>query len=222
MAGTDPKKQLLTLIRDFASEKSQGERRVVGLKKRIEELQLELDAANMEREDPKRYKETTEQELKGYEVELALSNTAFQALESRISLIQDEISAIGSELEALKNEEGALRDGFISQMYELNAKIRTFQKSIALNFQKEDSMGTAAEAEHTYTEELTKDSLRTLEDMLAEVVSRTAKVEKEYLEEENIQKQVQPELTDLERKVSLMEMIMEETKSLQDLTIYPC
>lgn len=54
---------------------------MVGLKKRIEELQLELDAANMEREDPKRYKETTEQELKGYEVELALSNTAFQALE---------------------------------------------------------------------------------------------------------------------------------------------
>lgn len=54
---------------------------MVGLKKRIEELRLELEEENFEREEAKQFKETIEQELKGYEVELALNNTAFQALE---------------------------------------------------------------------------------------------------------------------------------------------
>ena len=71
--------------------------------------------------------------------------------------------------------------------------------------------------------------------MLADIVSQTAREEKEYLEEENIQKQVksllsdhnkrlqvQLELNDLEKKMFLMEAIMEETKALQDLTRYPC
>ncbi|KAL6960676.1 hypothetical protein U1Q18_038440 [Sarracenia purpurea var. burkii] len=105
MAATDPQKQLLTLIRNFASEKSQGERRIVGLKKRIQELQCELDLANTELEDAKRLKETTEQELKGYEVELAMNEASIQTLEARISLIQDEISVAGSDVEALKLKE---------------------------------------------------------------------------------------------------------------------
>ncbi|GFY87103.1 hypothetical protein Acr_05g0007420 [Actinidia rufa] len=105
MAGTDPQKQLLTLIRDFATEKSQGERRIVGLKKRIQELRSELDLANAELEDTKRLKETAEQDLKGYEVELARNEASIQTLEVRISLIQDEILIAGSDLEALKTSE---------------------------------------------------------------------------------------------------------------------
>lgn len=58
-----------------------AEGRVVGLKKRIEELRLELEAANLELEQAKRVKETTEQELKGYEVELALNYTAIHSQE---------------------------------------------------------------------------------------------------------------------------------------------
>lgn len=42
---------------------------------------MELEEENFEREEAKQFKETIEQELKGYEVELALNNTAFQALE---------------------------------------------------------------------------------------------------------------------------------------------
>ncbi|GMP29097.1 hypothetical protein CsSME_00004360 [Camellia sinensis var. sinensis] len=102
MAGTEPQKQLLTLIRDFASEKSQGERRIVGLKNRTQQLRSELDLANSELEDAKRLKETTEQELKGYEVELAMNEAFIQTLETRISLIQDEISIAGSDLESIK------------------------------------------------------------------------------------------------------------------------
>ncbi len=49
------------------------QRRVVGLKKRFEELRSELDVANAELEDAKCAKETDEQEFKGYEVELAMN-----------------------------------------------------------------------------------------------------------------------------------------------------
>ncbi|KAH7553987.1 hypothetical protein JRO89_XS12G0090900 [Xanthoceras sorbifolium] len=233
MAGTDTKKQFLNLIRDFASEKSQGERRVVGLKKQIKELESELEALNAELEEAKRFKETIEQELKGFEVELALNDTTIQALESRISLIQDEISAVGSDVEALKDKQGALRDGFISQMFQLNAKIRAFQQTMAFDFPNDNSVGTAADFEKycdlvaqsdlkLSKEEVGEVALTTLEDMLADIGSQTEKEEKEYIEEENIQKQVQLELNDLERKVSLMEAIMKETKALQDLTRYPC
>ena len=58
-----------------------AERRVVGLKKRIEELRYELDTANAELEDAKRAKETAEQELKGYEVELTMNEASIQVLE---------------------------------------------------------------------------------------------------------------------------------------------
>ncbi|XP_034926870.1 uncharacterized protein [Populus alba] len=94
MVATDPQRQLLTLIREFATEKSQEERRVIGLEKRIQELGCEVDVANGEME------------------------------EARISIIQDEISSVGSQVEGLKNEEGASPDEFIRQMFDLNAKIR--------------------------------------------------------------------------------------------------
>ncbi|KDP45430.1 hypothetical protein JCGZ_09679 [Jatropha curcas] len=227
MAGIDTQKQLLTLIRDCVSEKSQGERRVVGLKKRIEELRSEFEAVHAELEGAKRLKETTEQELKGYEFELAMNVTSIQILEGRISQIQDEISSIGSEVEGLKvNEERAARDEFISQMFELNARIRKFQERGTSNFQKEDNSGTAAgeglKADRKVVMEVVVEpDLRTLDNMLAHVVSQTTKEEQEYIAEQNIQKQIQQEYVDLQRKISLMEVIMKETKALQDLTRYP-
>ncbi|PIA40306.1 hypothetical protein AQUCO_02500179v1 [Aquilegia coerulea] len=101
MAG-DTQRQLLNLIRDFATEKSQGERRITSFKKRIEELRSALDLINTELDEAKFAKETAEQELKGYEVELAMNEATIQAQETRISLIQDEIWKVGSEVEALK------------------------------------------------------------------------------------------------------------------------
>ncbi|KAK3410127.1 hypothetical protein EUGRSUZ_J02159 [Eucalyptus grandis] len=108
MAGTDAQKQLLALIRDFASEKSQGERRVAGLRKQIEELRSALDAANAELEDTKIRRETAEQELKGYEVELAVNESAIQALEARISATQKEASTVRSDLQDLKIQQELL------------------------------------------------------------------------------------------------------------------
>lgn len=53
----------------------------MNLKKRIEELRSELDAANMALEQAKRAKETMDQELKGCEVELSINEASLQALE---------------------------------------------------------------------------------------------------------------------------------------------
>ncbi|KAG6790142.1 hypothetical protein POTOM_006290 [Populus tomentosa] len=366
MAATDPQRQLLTLIRDFASEKSQGERRVVGLEKRIVELGCQLDAANAEMEEVKRFKENTELELKGYEFQLAFNDVSIQTLEARISMIQDEISSVGSEVEGLKDEEGASRDEFIRQMFELNTKISgmvqscrsdqgleegvessrliwvynldvvavvlhvekklrwfelvvvvfylglfvvdlghgfgflnlppackfgmykllvdnlSFQAEKGLESQKKSSIGTTAgdaacieyctalaaepvciclslpgsslmcgcfrEKEgkknlsfeqtsrhvdviecagcmghHCKAEKkvVTDVDLRALKDVLAHVASQIIKEEQEYLAEENIQKQVQKEHVDLQRKVSLVDVIVKETEVLQDLTRYP-
>ncbi|KAK2647562.1 hypothetical protein Ddye_015051 [Dipteronia dyeriana] len=239
MAGNDTKKQFMNLIRDFASEKSQGERRVVGLKQRIKELESELEVVNAELEEAKRFKETTEQELKGFEVELALIDTGIQALESRISLIQDEISAVGSEVEALKVvliwgccfflnnfmlqcSFYALSENFpnlsLFSVIFLLSSVTIMRNSLPHVFAY-----SVSEADHNFSKkEVTEVDLTTLEDMLADIVSQTAKEEKEYLDEENIQKQVRLELNDLEKKMFLMDSIMEETKALQDLTRYPC
>ncbi|XP_011047293.1 PREDICTED: coiled-coil domain-containing protein 136 isoform X2 [Populus euphratica] len=217
MAATDPQRQLLTLIRDFASEKSQGERRVVGLKNRIVELGCQLDAANAEMEEVKRFKETTELELRGYEFQLAFNDVSIQTLEARISLIQDEISSVGSEVEGLKDEEGASRDEFIRQMFELNTKIRKFQAEKGLESQKKSSFGTTADCK-AEKKVVTGVDLRALKDVLAHVASQIIKEEQEYLAEENILKQVQEEYVDLQRKVSLVDVIVKETELLQDLT----
>ncbi|KAL4367790.1 hypothetical protein GQ457_05G010280 [Hibiscus cannabinus] len=207
MAGTDPQQNLLSLIRDFASEKSQGERRVIGLKKQIEELRSELEAVNSELEEAKRLKETAEQELKGFEVELSLNEASIQALEARIALIQDEISTIGSEIEDLKNKE---------------ATSRKFQETIASGFENKNIVGNATDEDHKFIKkDDTKIASRTIEDQLAHVVSQIAKEEEDYLAEQNTQKQLQLELVDIERKVCLMDVMMRETKALEDLTRYP-
>ncbi|KAJ7974480.1 Spindle assembly checkpoint component [Quillaja saponaria] len=221
MAGSDSQKQLLSLIRNVASEKSQGERRLVGLKKQIEELKSELNAENAELEDAKHTKELVEQELKGYEVQLAMTETSIQTLEARISSTQGDISTIRSDLEALKNEEGDARDQFIHKMFELNAKIRKFQEKITCNTPTVDCVESAAceDAEHRImNNDDAEVALSTLEDMLADIICQTTKEEEEYQAEQNIQKKVQQELIESERMVSLMDMIMEETKALQELT----
>lgn len=62
-----------------------AERRVTTLKTQIEELKSELNAANVELEDAKGTKELVEQELKGYEVQLFLTEASVQTLEVNYS-----------------------------------------------------------------------------------------------------------------------------------------
>ncbi|KAK6928255.1 hypothetical protein RJ641_006846 [Dillenia turbinata] len=211
MAGGDSQKQFLTLIRDFAAEKSQGERRISGLKKQIAELSPLLEAAHADLEEAKRHKETAEQELKGLEVELNLNETSIQTLQARISLIQDEISAIASDLECLKAKENASRDEFLSKMYKLNAEIRNFHKNLAFTFSGE--MGAVASTELgrqllSKDDDLTESKL--LEDKLTDVISQLEKEEQDY-------QVIKQELTDLETKITLMDSIAKETKEWTDV-----
>ncbi|XP_045795416.1 uncharacterized protein LOC123889936 isoform X2 [Trifolium pratense] len=221
MAGTgnDPQKQLLSIIRNFATEKSQGERRVVTLRKQFETLKSELSDANEELEKSKRCKELVEQELKGFELHLFLSEASVQTLEARVSLIQNDMSVVESDLETLKNEEATLRDLFIRNMLDLNAKIRKFQESIVscdIDFSYSINCRSSTS---NYGENDADAALGALESRLSEILSQTTKEDDEFQAQQEIYKNVQRELSDCERKVSLMNMIVIETKELQDLTM---
>ncbi|XP_018477744.1 uncharacterized protein LOC108848799 isoform X2 [Raphanus sativus] len=215
MAGIDTQKQLLSLIRDFTSERSRGEQRVAGLKKRIESLQSEVEAANEEVEHAKRIKEVAEEELNGYEVELSLNDATIQSLEARIALLQDEVSTVGNEVDALKNKEGLLRDQFISQMVELNKEIRVFQRTVASSVGNDDS--TSITANVKVFEDGHGADPQAIKDMLSDVNSQLAQEEEGYLEELNIKEKLQKELDEYEKKMSLMEAITEKTNSVQNL-----
>ncbi|XP_027073749.1 uncharacterized protein [Coffea arabica] len=215
MAGMDSEKQLLSLIRNFASENSHGEHEIVNLKKRIEELRSELIKANAELEDAKLGKESSEQELKGYEVELAMNEASIQTLEARINSVQDAISAVGSELEALRNQGDAERDDFIDKMLELNARIRKFHESVVSDPNKEDSCGTTSSKEGVSK---TAAEVEIVQSELDQTVSRIKLEKRAYETEQGVHKLVQQDLSDLERKASLMESIMKEDTELRELT----
>ncbi|KAF3591034.1 hypothetical protein DY000_02025733, partial [Brassica cretica] len=219
MAGIDTQKQLLSLIRDFTSERSRGEQRVVGLKRRIESLQSEVEAANEEVEHAKRIKEVAEEELNGYEVESSLNDATIQSLEARIALLQDEVSTVGNEVDALKNKEGLLRDQFISQMVELNKEVSLlfllkFSLTMACGY-----VSVIADVE-VFEDGHGADS-QAIKDMLSDVNSQLAKEEEGYLAEQNIKEQLQKELDEYEKKMSLMEAITDKTNSVHALAEYP-
>ncbi|GAB4832231.1 hypothetical protein Ancab_006246 [Ancistrocladus abbreviatus] len=223
MAGTDSQKQLLTLIRDYATEKSNGdspERRIVNLKKQIQQLQSQIDAANAELENAKRLKETTEQELKGYEVELAMNQVTIQTLEARIAWIHNEISTVGSDVNALKNEEGALRDKFINQMLEFNTKIRRFHDLMIHSIQKESCIRGPSGEDHDNMARKDAEFIA-LEKKISTRVSQTVAEEHGCEKEKDLHMKLQHDLVDLQRKLDLMEAIRKDMKELQDLTRYP-
>ncbi|KAL8471476.1 hypothetical protein ACS0TY_028307 [Phlomoides rotata] len=223
MAGSDSQKNLLALIRNFSSEKSEGERRIVNQKKRIEELRSELDAANTALEQAKREKETTDQEIKGYEVELSINDASLQALEARIALTNNEISTLASELVALKSEESSLRDGFIGTMLELNAKIRKFQECVVSSFNADNcNQATLSGGSLTAHEQDAEQARLVIEKKLSQLILHTDQEEQQHKAEVEIHDQIQIDLSNLERKVLLLESVMRESMELQELSRYPC
>ncbi|KAL3624194.1 hypothetical protein CASFOL_033010 [Castilleja foliolosa] len=218
MAGSDSQKQLFTLIRDdFSTEKSQGERRIVNQKKRIEELRSEVDASNTELEEAKRDKETTEQQLKGYEVELSMNEASIQALEARIALTNNEISKVGSELEALKNY---LRDGFIGKMLELNTQIRKFQELLSSTENGSEATLNSGSSLTAHEQDV-QQAKKVLQNKLSELMLRTEQEEEQYKAEQVIHDQVQQELINLKKKALLLESVMRESMELQEMSRYP-
>ncbi|KAL3813751.1 hypothetical protein ACJIZ3_015019 [Penstemon smallii] len=223
MAGSNSQKQLLNLIRDFSTEKSQGERRIVNQKKQIDELRFEIEAANSDLEEAKRRKEITEQELKGCEVEISMNEASVQALEARNALINNEVSALGSAMVAIKSEENSLRDGFIQNMLQMNADIRQFQELLASYFNADNRCETILNGGSlTRHEHGSQTARETLQDKLAKIMLQINHEEQQYNAEQVIHNQVQQELFTLEKKALLLDSLMEESMELQELSKYPC
>ncbi|KAG6382852.1 hypothetical protein SASPL_157431 [Salvia splendens] len=222
MAGSDSQKPLLTLIRDFTSEKSQGERRIVNQKKRIEELRSELDAANAELVEAKRDRENTDRELKGHEVELSMNEASLQALEARNALINSDVSALGGKLAELKSEENSLRDGFIARMLELNAEIRKFQEFIVSSSYVDKSAQATPTGGPLITHKQDGEQARlALKNELAQMVLHSDQEEQQYKAEKEMCSMLQEELSNLKRKAMLLESVIKESMELQELSKYP-
>ncbi|XP_038973703.1 uncharacterized protein LOC103708303 isoform X2 [Phoenix dactylifera] len=220
MASGEPQKQLLSLIRDFVAEKSQGERRVADLKKRFLEVQTDLDAANAHLEAAKRTKEVSEQELKGSQVQLSMAFASIKTQEARIFLLQEEISKVGSDLDALKAEENVQRDEFISTMNELNVKIRQFQEMVVCDFQKQrcPELSSDNDKYNSCNQVLdVQDALKDLKDRIECINAQMHKSEDEYQRELHYHDEVSKELPNVKRRGFLVEAILGEMKLLQEL-----
>ncbi|KAG0482210.1 hypothetical protein HPP92_010294 [Vanilla planifolia] len=226
MAEEDPKRKLLLLIRDFAAEKSQGERRVSDLKKRFLDRQAHFETASNELEKAKRAREAAEGELRGSQAQLDRTCASLRAQEERISGLQGEISNATSELQAIKKDGDIRRDEFIRAMQQLNVKIRkfherAFQALKACNAEVQTDMSIET-ANSDQTPKLENEN--NLKDLESEILSINAEIH--GLEEECQQalhdvNAVHDEVARLERKVSLGEAIMLESERLKQLLGYP-
>ncbi|XP_072953548.1 uncharacterized protein [Typha angustifolia] len=220
MANGESQKQLLSLIREFASEKSHGERRVSDLNKRILEIQCNLDAANADLDRAKMSKETAEQELRGSQVQLVMTDASIQVLQARVAHLQVEISKIRSDLAKLKNEEDTERDIFISKMADMNVKIRKFWEICFQEFMKHKSH----ELLHDKGEEVSSEenNIKALEDKIKSIDAQIHKLDSDYHGELHDHDKVCQELADIRRRGILVDGVMEETKILKELSGYPC
>ncbi|KAF8641718.1 hypothetical protein HU200_067741 [Digitaria exilis] len=220
-AGSETPKQLLSIIRDFASEKSHGERRVCDLKRRLADARAEADAAAAELEAAKRAREAAEQELRGSQVQAAIAAKTIQALEATISRLQEEISKVASNLDELKRKGDSERDEFIGKMHEMNAKIRKFQQMASLELAEYNHSGLQpAEGQHVGEESKTVESdsiLKDLADKVRKIDTEVQFLEGEYKKDLLEHDKVRQELADVQAKRVLMEAVMGEMKQLQEL-----
>ncbi|TVU11848.1 hypothetical protein EJB05_45457 [Eragrostis curvula] len=224
-AGGESQKQLLSIIRDFASEKSHDERRVSDLRRRLADSRAAADAALEELDAAKRAREEAEQELRGSQVQAAIAAASIQALEATMARLQEEISKVGSDLDALKVRIPEI-DEFIRQMHEMNTKIREFQQMVSQELAEDSCSGLqSAEGQHISDKRKTVDSDSILIDLTDKVSTFEAEVqllEGEYKNDLLVHDKIRQELADTQAKRALMEAFMGDMKQVQKLGGYPC
>uniref|UniRef100_A0A0D9WNT6 Uncharacterized protein n=1 Tax=Leersia perrieri TaxID=77586 RepID=A0A0D9WNT6_9ORYZ len=216
-AGGDPQKQLLSIIRDFATEKSHGERRVSDLKRRLDDVRAASDAAAGELESAKRAREDAEQELRGSQVQVAIAAASIQALEATISHLQEEISKAGSDLDELKRRVHQ-PDGSVKHEYK-------FQQTVSVELKGEKySELPSGEGQLVRDRSETMESEGILEDLIDKVNSADAELhvlEEEYKKDMLDHNKVLQELADTQAKRVLMEAVLKEMRQLKELGEYP-
>ncbi|KQK18766.1 hypothetical protein BRADI_1g44570v3 [Brachypodium distachyon] len=215
-AGGEPQKQLLSIIRDFAAEKSHGERTVSGLKRRLDDVLAAADAATSELEAAKRAREAAETELQGSQVQASIAAASIQALEATISHLQEEIS---------KSKGDSERYEFFSQMQELNGRIREFQQIAHVELAEKKGFELSSADGHIVgdknetidSEGILKDLVDKVSKIDAEVHALDAEYQKDLLDHEKLCQ----ELAAIQAKRTLMEAVVGEMKQLQELGGYP-
>ncbi|XP_008649273.1 uncharacterized protein [Zea mays] len=220
-SGGDTPKQLLSIIRDFAYEKSHGERRVSDLRRRLADARAAADVAAAELDAAKRAREAAEQEFRGSQVQDAIAADSILALEATISCLHEEISKASTDLDALKSKEDSEREDFISKMYEMNAKIRQFQQMVSLELAEYNHCELpSTDGEHVKDKSKTVDSegiSEELSDKVSNIEAEVQLLEEEYKKDLLYHDKVRQELAEVQAKRALMEAVMEETKQLQEL-----
>ncbi|PUZ61562.1 hypothetical protein GQ55_4G286100 [Panicum hallii var. hallii] len=220
-AGSETPNQLLSIIRDFASEKSHGERRVCDLKRRLADVRAAADAAAAELDAAKRAREAAEQELRGSQAQAAIAAATIQALEATVSRLQEEISKAGTDLDAIKSKGDSERDDFISQMHDMNAKIRQFQQMVSLElaeYNQSDLQSTEGQHVGDMTETVESEGiLKNLTDKVSRIDAEVQLLEGAYKKDLLDHDKVRQELADIQAKRALMEAVMGERKQLKEI-----
>lgn len=221
-AGGDNQKQLLSIIRDFESEKSHGERRLSDLKRRLADARSAADAAAEELDAAKRAREAAEQKLRGIQVQVAIADESILALESTISGLQKEISKASSDLDALKSKGDSERDEFISKMFEMNAKIRQFQQMASVKLAEHNHyelQSTEGQPDRDKSKLVESECiLKDLADEVSNIEAEVQLLEGEYKKDLLDHDKVLQELADVQAKRALIEAVMGEMKQLQELS----
>jgi len=124
-----------------------------------------------------------------------------------------------------KSKGDSERDDFISQMHEMNAKIRQFQQMVSLELAEYNHSGLqSTEGQHVKDKTETEESEGILKDLIDKVSSIDAEVqllEGEYKKDLLDHDKVRQELANIQAKRALMEAVMEESKQLKEIGGYP-
>ncbi|AQK83462.1 hypothetical protein ZEAMMB73_Zm00001d037270 [Zea mays] len=249
-SGGDTPKQLLSIIRDFAYEKSHGERRVSDLRRRLADARAAADVAAAELDAAKRAREAAEQEFRGSQVQDAIAADSILALEATISCLHEEISKASTDLDALKicllAKTCFVSFNFVTIMLSIE---RQFQQMVSLELAEYNHCELPSTDERNFKIaqfgvvfvlmniicvvklcEHVKDKSKTvdsegiseeLSDKVSNIEAEVQLLEEEYKKDLLYHDKVRQELAEVQAKRALMEAVMEETKQLQELGEYP-
>ncbi|KAJ7519327.1 hypothetical protein O6H91_20G034300 [Diphasiastrum complanatum] len=237
----------LSLVHDYTTHQSRGERYLEELRKKNVALLPQLEVAEGTLSANKLQKNQAEEQLKGLEVELAAVEVAVRARQARVHSQQEHISHARLKLEKVKQEEITERELFTKSMLELNARIREngsgFRNLCDLQTPLNESL-VRKEPQKELTSK--KDSAESKTHQDAQIQKA---VEQELaqlttlcqVEEENLKKikteiddsrkqeillndkhqEVRSRRAELDARLKLMENISQAAKELEDLSTYP-
>ncbi|KAJ7519339.1 hypothetical protein O6H91_20G035000 [Diphasiastrum complanatum] len=227
----------LSLVHDYTTHQSRGERYLEELRKKNVALLPQLEVAEGTLSANKLQKNQAEEQLKGLEVELAAVEVAVRARQARVHSQQEHISHARLELEKVKQEEITERELFTKSMLELNARIRNLcdlqtplnESLVRKEPQKElTSKKDSAESKTHQDAQIQKAVEQELAQLttLCQVEEENLKKIKTEIDDSRKQEillndkhqEVRSRRAELDARLKLMENISQAAKELEDLS----